>query len=264
MSRFRTTEISDPRFESNQLRFITVKSQNLRGRGDICLFVPRGAHRDLPLVILLHGVYGSCWSWSHQAGVHLQLEKAIANGKLPPMILVMPSDGLWGDGSAYLPHNHRDFESWIVDDVPNAVIENIPAASKDSPLFIAGLSMGGFGALRIGAKFGSRFTAFAAHSSITKLEQMKSFVEEDVSQYRQEDQTEMEVFQMILRNREHLPPLRFDCGKEDDLFQENLLLHQCLEEQGIPHEFLAHPGAHHWPYWENHIGETLRFFADQL
>ena len=56
---FRTIEISDLQFECNNLRFITVKTANLKGRGDICVFVPPGNDSArIPLVILLHGVYG--------------------------------------------------------------------------------------------------------------------------------------------------------------------------------------------------------------
>jgi len=70
MSKFRTTEISDPEFESNHLRFITVKTPNLKGRGDICVFVPPVENlKDIPIVTLLHGVYGSAWIWAHKAGV---------------------------------------------------------------------------------------------------------------------------------------------------------------------------------------------------
>jgi hypothetical protein len=118
MASFRTIEISDPRFEAANLRFITVKSVPLKRRGDICVFVPPAvADGDLPIVILLHGVYGSAWSWAHSGGVHLSAQEMIDTREIPPMIIAMPSDGLWGDGSAYLPHTGFDFEQWIVDDV---------------------------------------------------------------------------------------------------------------------------------------------------
>src|ERR1700712_3758256 len=138
MSKFRILEISNPQFESNHLRFITIKTPNLKGRGDICVYIPPQVSKtdSVPVVLLLHGVYGSAWSWAHSGGVHLKVNERIAQGKLPPMILVMPSDGLWGDGSAYLGHNGFDFEKWIVDDVINAVIESIDGADKTSPLFI--------------------------------------------------------------------------------------------------------------------------------
>src|ERR1700761_6413784 len=182
MPRFKTLEISNPHYECGNLRFITVKTPNLKGRGDICVYAPITNVPDvkLPIVILLHGVYGSAWSWPMSSGVHLKVDELIKSDELPPMILAMPSDGMWGDGSGYLPHSGYNFEKWIAEDVHDALIECIPAAKKDSPLFIAGLSMGGFGALRIGAKYGPKFRAIAGLSSITSLPQMKLFVEESL------------------------------------------------------------------------------------
>jgi hypothetical protein len=71
MKEFNTIEISNPRFENDFLRYITVKSEHLKGRGDICVFVPPGIEdlSSCPLVILLHGVYGSSWSWALSGGV---------------------------------------------------------------------------------------------------------------------------------------------------------------------------------------------------
>ncbi|GAL80595.1 putative esterase [Algibacter lectus] len=96
-SKFRTTELSNPEFESNNLRFITVKTPNLKGRGDICVFVPPMKNlKDIPIVTLLHGVYGSAWIWAHKAGVHFTALKMMELGILKPMVIAMPSDGLWG------------------------------------------------------------------------------------------------------------------------------------------------------------------------
>ncbi len=266
MSKFRTIEISDPRYESANLRFMTVKSQHLRGRGDICIFVPPGisASEVLPVVILLHGVYGSAWAWTHSAGVHLQVMEMIRSGEIPPMILAMPSDGLWGDGSAYLPHNGYDFEKWIAEDVVAALSEKIAGVTEASPLFITGLSMGGFGALRIGAKNGSLFRGMSGHSSITSLEQMSLFAEEELSNYRQLSAADEHVFQTIEQHRCHLPAMRFDCGLGDPLIEYNRQLHQQLKAAGIAHVYDEFPGGHEWPYWTAHIGNSLKFFAQQL
>lgn len=267
MSKFRTTEISDPLFESNQLRFITVKSQNLKGRGDICVFVPDVQEvKDLPVVILLHGVYGSAWVWALKGGAHQTAQHLMTNGEIAPMILAMPSDGLWGDGSAYLPHNALNFERWICEDVPVAIHENIQPKSinNNSILFICGLSMGGFGALRIGAKYASKFKAISGHSSMTSLEQMNEFAEEPLSSYRQADSTDEDVFQTMVLNKKHLPPIRFDCGKKDRLIQQNRLLSGRLTEAGIPHVYEEFEGAHEWSYWQKHLMDTLKFFNQQL
>lgn len=265
MSVFRTIEVSDPKFESNNLRFITVKTPNLKGRGDICVYVPAGtaANDTLPIVILLHGVYGSAWNWAMNAGVHFTVDELIKKGELPPMILAMPSDGLWGDGSGYLPHGGFDFESWIVNDVPNAVMETIAGANKRSPLFISGLSMGGFGALRIGAKYGSKFKAISGHSSITSLPQLKLFVEEPLKNYAQGEPIDEDVL-ATFNYYNDLPPIYFDCGTEDILIKYNRELHQKMDREGIRHIYREYPGGHEWPYWASHITDSLKFFASHM
>lgn len=261
MEEFRTTEISNPEFESNNLRYITVKTKNLKGRGDICVFVPPIKNVEkLPLVILLHGVYGSSWVWTQKAGVHITAWKMMQKGTIKPMVIAMPSDGLWGDGSGYLPHNQRDFQKWIVEDVPTAVFQNISSVSEKSDLFISGLSMGGFGALRLGIKFAEKFKAISAHSSITNLNQMPLFAEESVENYQQADERENSVMGVIEKYGDNLPRIRFDCGSEDQLVEHNRELHQQLKSAKIEHDYKEYSGAHEWSYWQEHVSDSLRFF----
>ncbi len=261
-SKFRTTELSDPRFEANNLRHITVKSKHLKNRGDISVYVPsRKNLTDLPIVILLHGVWGSHWIWSQKTGIHLKMESWIKNNETSPMLLAMPSDGLWGDGSGYLPHyNGVDFEKWIAEDVINAVVELIPQASIHSKIFIAGLSMGGFGALRIGIKYHHIFSGVSGLSSITVLDEMKLFVEEPFSSYQQDDKENESIYDTILKHKEQLPPFRFDCGIADELIEGNRKLHEQLTKLNISHIYKENQGKHKWIYWENHIKETIQFF----
>ncbi len=72
--------------------------------------------------------------------------------------------------------------------------------------------MGGFGALKIGVKYHDTFTAVAAHSAITNIAQMKMWVEESLDNFSQEDKTEEDVLETILKYKEDLPPFYFDCG----------------------------------------------------
>ena len=258
---FRTIEISDPRFEHERLRYLTVKTPNLRGRGDISLWLPEGVGGPLPLVILLHGVYGSHWVWTMKGGAHRTADRLIQTGKIRPVALAMPSDGLWGDGSGYLPHDGYAFDRWILDDVPTAVTE--AAGLTVSDLFIAGLSMGGYGALRLGAKFPDRFRAVSGLSSITDREQLALFVEEPLDVYRQADPADESVLALMLRNRDRLPPVRFDCGRDDLLIEHNRYLHRALTDARIPHQYEEFAGGHEWAYWETHLTETLLFFDRQ-
>ena len=263
---FRTIELSDPAYERDGLRYITVKTPNLAGRGDITVWLPSPelmGTEPLPLVILLHGVYGSHWCWSLKGGAHQTADHLLRTGQIRPMILAMPSDGLWGDGSGYLRHNARNFERWILDDVPKAVAETLSpdaVAGFPSKQFIAGLSMGGFGALRLAAKYPDHFQAVHGLSSITHLNQMPLFVEESLSEYAQSNPDDESVLALMVKNRDRLPPIQFDCGTDDLLIEHNRALHLALTERGIPHQYAEHPGGHEWPYWQQHLTDALLFF----
>ncbi|SHK70091.1 S-formylglutathione hydrolase FrmB [Reichenbachiella agariperforans] len=265
MSKFKTTELSDPQFEIDGLRFITVKTPNLKGRGDICVFVPESEDlHDLPIVTLMHGVYGSAWIWAMKGGAAQTAERLIRENQIRPMVLAMPSDGLWGDGSAYTAHDGYDFEKWIAEDMPAAVRELIPQTSDQSPLFISGLSMGGFGALRVGAKHAKQYAGISAHSSITEIGQMKLFVEEPLGHYQQPSRIDEDAFTAMAENRNDLPPLRFDCGSSDLLIEYNRQLHADLDKAGIAHTYEEFEGGHQWEYWQEHLVDTLLFFDRQI
>ena len=237
----------------------TVKSAALRRRADISFYVPPNVSVEkLPLVILLHGVYGSHWAWLYKGGAHQVLDRLIKEEHLPPMMLAMPSDGLWGDGSGYVRHRDADFSRWIVHEVPEAAAQ-IDARCIDAPRFISGLSMGGYGALRLGLLHPEKFTAISAHSSITDVMLLQGFVEESQAEFDLTDANPLAVLECAKLNS-HRPHLRFDCGSEDILIEHNRTLHRDLEAAGITHVYEEFPGGHTWDYWHLHLADTLRFF----
>jgi putative tributyrin esterase len=261
---FRTIEISNPDDTPPGVHFITVKSPALKRRADISLYVPPGVRAaKLPLVLLLHGVYGSHWAWLFKGGAHRVLDRLVRDEALPPMVLAMPSDGLWGDGSGYLRHANADYARWIVEEVPAAAALVEPNCAR-APRFICGLSMGGYGALRLGALHAEQFSGISAHSSITDVAQMQGFVEETTEQFDLAEDHPPQVIACMKMNAHRLPPLRFDCGTEDQLIEYNRTLHRDLTAAGIPHKYEEFPGAHTWEYWHEHLADSLRFFARQL
>ena len=109
---FASVECSDPRFERDGLRVITVRSGALGRRADVCFWAPPigNSPATLPLLILLHGSGGSAWSWPLNGGAHLTAARLIEAEEIAPVALAMPSDGLWGTGSGYVPHADADYE----------------------------------------------------------------------------------------------------------------------------------------------------------
>lgn len=266
MSHFTTIEISDPKFETEHLRQITVQSPMLHGRGDISVFVPPQCKDQFgtPLLVLLHGVYGSHWAWTMKGGAHRTALRLIEEGRLRPIVIAMPSDGLWKDGSGYLKQEAADYERWIVEDVPQAIYEAASCVDVFSRLFLAGLSMGGYGALRLGAKFADRISGISAHSAITHPSQFADFSPEPVASYRGRFEGDADPLFWLRRNRHLLPPLRFDCGSSDPLLAANRALHGALLAEGVTHAFEEFEGGHAWPYWQQHFTRTLLFIEDVL
>lgn len=257
---FHTVELSDAEFAREGLRMATVRSRALGQRADVSVWMPQAERVDT-LLILLHGVYGSHWAWSLKGGAHRTAQRMTDAGDIAPLIIAMPSDGLGGDGSGYLTWpDVQDVERWIVEEVPLVAQLAAPALLSNAKVAIAGLSMGGYGALRLGAKYADRFCAISAHSAITDIVQIEDFVQEPLSNYLAcAPREELSVLHWLRASRDCLPPLRFDCGVDDHLVTGNRVLHQALVEDGIAHEYREYSGGHAWPYWQEHIAETLRF-----
>lgn len=259
MSRFRNVVLSGP--VAGGVRLLTLYSAALKRRADVTVYLPSGDEGEqLPLLILLHGVHGSHWNWSALGDVPQTAQAMRAAGEIRPLAVAMPSDGLWGDGTAYLPHPHFDAEAWIVEDVPQCVSEVLPRIRTDS-FYLAGNSMGGFGALRLGMKYASRIRGISAHSAVTRLHDFKRYVSEPISEYLASGPENADLSYWLRKNRTSLPPLRFDCGRDDVLLDSNRTLHALLVEQGVPHEYEEHEGGHTWDYWKLHVRSTLRFVS---
>ena len=77
-------------------------------------------------------------AWPGKGGAHKTADQLINNKTIKPAIIAMPSDGLWGDGSAYFSHHQKQFDKWIVEDVITAVRENIPQAKNSTSTCIGG------------------------------------------------------------------------------------------------------------------------------
>lgn len=243
------------------VRLLTLYSPALRHRADVTLCLPPGAtERPLPLLILMHGVYGSHWNWWALGNLPAIAAEMRAARDIIPFAIAMPSDGLWSDGSGYLAHKQFDAESWIVVDVP-ACLHGLFPQIQTGKIFLAGLSMGGFGALRIGAKHASRVAGISAHSPVTSLADLRQFVQDPIEKDLAAGKRDADLLYWMRRNRSRLPPIRFDCGTEDSLLPANRALHTAFVRARIPHGYEEHPGGHDWAYWQQHVRTTLRFVS---
>jgi putative tributyrin esterase len=239
-----------------------VQSPALRGRGDLAIHVPQSAAvaEDVPIVILLHGVYGSFWNWFLAGRANHVLDRLIEEGAVAPMVLVTPSDGMTGEGTAYLRHPDRDYETWIIDDVVDVVNEAVDPATTASPVFLGGNSMGGFGAARLGLRHGDRVAGVAMHSAITHLDQLAHFTTGDVAEEAGLETAERDLLTAITRCPTTPPPFYVDCGAADPLALANLAFQEELAQRQLEFEAHTFDGGHNWDAWSSRIEHSLIFF----
>lgn len=262
----RNLERSDPAYTSPGVDHLCFYSEALSGRGEVTVWSPPGVEREtaLPVVFLLHGVFGTHWSWMMQGGAHQTLARLIEAGEVPPMALATPSDGLVHQGTGYVSGTRVDAEAWIMREVPQALEEVFPFLSAESPRFLGGLSMGGFGALRLGAKYPEFYRAISAHSAVESFATLQKVIQDPPHLAEGLGEDEGSVLHWMVANKEALPPIRFDCGTEDLLIKLNRKLHAALENDEVPHTYEEFPGAHDWIYWRDNVERSFRFFASHL
>jgi S-formylglutathione hydrolase FrmB len=216
-----------------------------------------------PVFYLLHGLSDDHTAWVRRTS----LERYMAG---IPLIVVMPDGGRgWYTNARTLPG--RPWEDHIVKDVIPFVDKFFPTIARREGRVIGGLSMGGYGAVKLALKFPELFCAAASHSGVlmTPLHKPETRPRELQSQ-----QPEFEaVFGTNWRGGPddpaalakkcalHLrPALHLDCGTEDFLLEQNREFHAILESLRFSHAYQEHPGEHQWAYWDAHVQDAIAFF----
>lgn len=254
-------EVSNPKYTADNTQLLTLHSSHLNRRHDVSIYNVNAQKKDAPIIILLHGVYGNHWAWMHLGGLHIAYDNWAKNNH-SEFVVVMPSDGGFDEGSGYLPTvKNGNYDQWIMDDVINSVIKTVDNVSEKSPVYISGLSMGGYGALRLGSKYADKISGISAHSSITDINELSLFTETSIDEYTCAESNEASISHWLTTNKESLPPIRFDCGQDDVLYKGNLKFAETLKHLGIQFKFESFTGEHSWDYWHEHVLKTFDFFA---
>ncbi|MFW6146507.1 MAG: alpha/beta hydrolase [Planctomycetota bacterium] len=214
---------------------------------------PRGR---LPVLVLLHGLSDDYTAWQR----YTRLEKHAEGRRL---IIAMPD----GARSFYVDSDAAGaYEDHIVTDVVGTVERLFPVVGRREGRAIAGLSMGGFGAMLLGLKHSGRFAAISSHSGafdvVDRLRERPGLASLVPVLARRENRCRA-LAKAVAGKRRH-PAIRFDCGVDDGLIETNRAFHAHLDRVGLAHDYCEYPGAHTWEYWDEHIIETLDFVGEHM
>lgn len=212
-----------------------------------------------PVLYLLHGLGGHFDDWTE----YTRLAEHVGGRDL---IVVMPEGGNswyvnWHDGT-------ERWEDYLARDLIAEIDARFPTDARREARVIAGLSMGGYGALRMGMKHPEQYAIAASLSGALDVTRRQTYGWSDTlraefsrtfgpmdSARRKEDDV------MTLASRvppRGLPFLYIDCGADDPFLAGNRQVAAILQRRGVPYEYRETPGRHDWPYWDRQIVEVLR------
>jgi putative tributyrin esterase len=221
-------------------------------------------NRRYPVLYLLHGLDGRYTDWTLRTSI---TQQPLAR----PLIIVMPEGANswyvnWHDGRA------ERWEDYVASDLIAEIDGRFRTDARRDGRFIAGLSMGGYGAIRMGLKHPERYAIAASLSGAFEVPRLPAFGWTDMlraeflrafgppgsTRRRQDD-----VFVLAERApREGLPFFYLDCGTEDPFLESNRSLAAALQRRGIAYEYRETPGAHSWAYWNRQVTEILALIAE--
>ncbi|XID90391.1 alpha/beta hydrolase [Paenibacillaceae bacterium WGS1546] len=241
-----------------------LESDAIGGRRVFRLLLPEDRRGAVPLLILLHGVHGSETDWTDKGNLTAVITDMTMSGRMSPMAVLMPSDGLTGLGTGYLNWaeggSHR-YETYLLDELLPEVERRYEVGGTRRLRSISGLSMGGFAALGIGLRFPGRVAAASSLSGFFDARELAPLVGDETFNRMfggsEEAMDRVSPLCMELRSPGGYPTLAFDCGEDDSYAGMNRELHRRLDSADIPHTYREYKGAHTWDYWSGRIGEHL-------
>ncbi len=262
---------------------LTIKSEILNEELNYSVYLPPdydSSERYYPVVYLLHGYSDDDSGWIQFGEAPRICDEAILEGKIAPMILIMPDARV----SFYINNSSGSyrFEDYFIEELMPHVESQFRIRQKQEYRGLCGLSMGGYGATILGLRHPDLFSGFAALSAA--LLTPEKMVEEQKARWdrmfapvfgKQPSKDEAYDAHMLSYNphlyvanksKEDLNDLHMyiDCGDDDFLIEGNLYFHILLKKSGLEHEFRIRDGAHNWSYWRKVLPDALAFLSEKF
>jgi S-formylglutathione hydrolase FrmB len=228
------------------------------------------SNKRYPVLYLLHGLFGHHDDWITRTNL-------AEYARMYDLIIVTPEgNDCWYIDSATVASDK--YESYILRELIPDVDARYRTIKDRRARGVAGLSMGGYGALKYGLKHSDYF-AFAGSLSgaldpANRNEEHPGFAWDILrpsitsafgppsSPARQANDLHQIARNLTAANIASLPYLYFDCGLEDGFLPTNRELAEILIAKKIPHQYRQLPGGHTWGYWDRQVREVLKVYAD--
>ena len=242
---------------------MSFRSQVLGKSTNLNVYLPENMTSDTPVMYLLHGYSDDCNAWleatslSHFAGEY-------------PFMIIMPQVELSYYTNMFYGENYWDF---ITIELPKRISEWYGVVSTPAKTFVAGLSMGGYGAFKWGMQAPEKFRAVASMSGALDIvslwerdqnrNQSFSLIFGDIAHLSTSSDNLFQLFSDKLKV-EKAPVFLQICGTEDFLYEDNQTFKQKANETLAHFIYKEGTGGHTWEFWNQEIQHVLLFFAELL
>jgi len=232
-----------------ELTMMEYDSKTVGTRRKMLVYTPPGysADRKYPVLYLLHGIGGDEREWQRTCHPENILDNLLADGKIQPMIVVMPNgraqvnDRAEGNVFATAPA-FANFENDLLRDVIPAIEAKYSVYTNRENRALAGLSMGGGQSLNFGLAHLDTFAWVGGFSSAPNTKPPAELVPDPAAA------------------REKLKLLWLGCGNKDGLIRISQGVHQYLKENNVPHIWHVDSHGHDGTEW----AKNLYLFAQHL
>lgn len=202
--------------------------------------------RSIPVLYLLHGRGGDHTDWTQRS----ELKRYARDLNL---LIVMPSVGnSWYINSLTNPSER--YEVFMAQDLPAFVKSKFPNIDTTKQA-IAGLSMGGYGAVTLALKYPSRYKFAASMSGALRPDTARYGKTEDLfALFARADSTIFPYFYIAIGIQDQIKRLN----------ESNREFVKLLGEKNLQYEFHERPGTHHWSVWDREIRSILPRLVEVL
>ena len=225
-----------------KLDSVVYNSKTVGTKRKALVYTPPGfsKNKKYPMLYLLHGIGGDEKEWLSGASPQVILDNLYADGKIEPMIVVMPNGRAMKDDrpignifdSAKVQAFAR-FEKDLLNDLIPFVEKKYPVMANRENRAIAGLSMGGGQSLNFGLGNLDKFAWVGGFSSAPNTKAPAELVPD------------------VRAAKEKLKLLFISCGASDGLISFSKRTHDYLQQNNIPHIYFIEPGVHDFKVWKN-------------
>ena len=204
---------------------------------------------------LLHGLLGNYTDWV--SGTRIQRYAEEKN-----LAVVMPS----GDNAFYVngitPNNN--YGTFIGEELVEITRKMFPLSDRREDTYIAGLSMGGFGAIRNGLKYADTFGCIAGLSSAVHILDEntdevagESGIFGNMEEARKSDKNPAVLLQKLTEEQKVIPKIYLACGLQDSLIHANRRYRDLFIQNGADITYVEEDGGHEWDFWDRQIKKVI-------